>query len=73
MLASSAVIDVSYLAFTALFGYLSGFFAGIAYQAPMHAAQLYFPDRKGLVSKLLLLGMASGIGLYSYLTARWAS
>ena len=38
MLASSAVVDVSFLAFAALFGYLSGFFAGTAYQAPMHAA-----------------------------------
>ena len=25
------------------------------------------------MSKILLLGMAAGIGLYSYLTARWAS
>ena len=39
----------------------------------MHAVQLYFPDRKGLVSKILLIGMASGIGLYSYLTYQWAS
>lgn len=73
MLASSFVVDTSFVAFAALFGYLSGFFAGTAYQAPMLAAQLYFPDRKGLVSKILLLGMASGIGLYSYLTAQWAS
>ena len=61
------------MAFAALFGYLNGLFAGTAYQAPMLAAQLYFPDRKGLVSKILLFGMASGIGLYSYLTSQWAS
>ena len=73
MLASSLVVDKSFIAFVALFGFLSGFFAGTAYQAPMLAAQLYFPDRKGLVSKILLLGMATGIGLYSYLTALWAS
>ena len=73
MLASSLVVDKSFIAFIALFGFLSGFFAGTAYQAPMLAAQLYFPDRKGLVSKILLLGMATGIGLYSYLTALWAS
>ena len=72
MFASSFVATVNFWAYSALFGFLNGYFAGMAYQAPMHAVQLYFPDRKGLLSKVLLLGMATGIGLYSYLTHYWA-
>ena len=73
MFAASFVAEVNFWAYSVLFGWVNGFFAGMAYQAPMHAVQLYFPDRKGSVSKVLLLGMAIGIGLYSYLTLYWAS
>ena len=68
MFAASFVVKVNFWAYSALFGFVNGYSTGMAYQAPMHAVQLYFPDRKGLVSKVLLIGMAIGIGLYSYLT-----
>ena len=55
MLAASLVANTNFWIFAILFGGFNGFFAGIAYQAPMHAVQLYFPDRKGTVSKILLL------------------
>ena len=54
-----------------LMGPLNGFFAGMAYQAPMLASQLHFPDRKNLIGALLLLGLATGVGLYSGLTYLW--
>ena len=73
MLAASLVVNTNFWIFAILFGGFNGFFAGIAYQAPMHAVQLYFPDRKGTVSMILLFSMAAGIGLYSYLTLWWAS
>ena len=56
-----------------LMGFFNGLFSGIAYQAPMLACQLYFPDRKQLVAGLLLLGLALGLATYSGLTTYWAT
>ena len=56
-----------------LMGLANGIFSGMAYQAPMIACQLYFPDWKLGVNALLLLGLAVGIATYSCLTAHWAA
>jgi hypothetical protein len=82
-LASGCLFSASYLGemdskqgfwvYSALMGFLNGMFSGIAYQAPMLACQLYFPDRKSLIGGLLLLSLAIGQALYSYLTSFWAT
>jgi len=59
--------------YAVLAGFLNGMFSGVAYQAPMLACQLFFPDRKSFVGGLLLLGLALGVATYSLLTAYWAS
>ena len=56
-----------------LMGLANGIFSGMAYQAPMIACQLYFPDWKLSVNALLLFGLAAGIATYSCLTAYWAA
>ena len=56
-----------------MMGFLPGLFAGMAYQAPMLACQLFFPDRKQLVGFLLLTGLAAGIVTYSGVTQIWAA
>ena len=58
--------------YAVLMGYFNGLFSGVAYQAPMLACQIYFPDRKSLVGAVLLLGSALGIATYSGLTTYWA-
>lgn len=59
--------------YAALVGFLNGMFSGVAYQAPMLACQLFFPDRKPLIGGLLLFGLALGVALYSFLTAFWGA
>lgn len=54
-----------------LFGFFGGFFSGLAYQAPLLACQIHFPDRKQMINRLFLFGLAVGIALYSYLTSIW--
>ena len=77
MLGSSFLVasdfDQRFWIYIMLMGYFNGMFSGVAYQAPMLACQVYFPDRKSIVGAVLLLGSALGIATYSGLTALWAA
>ena len=83
LLVFGCIFGASYLAnaefssrfwiYVILMGFFNGLFSGIAYQAPMLACQLYFPDRKQLVAGLLLFGLAAGLATYSGLTTYWAT
>ena len=63
----------SFWTYCLLVGFLGGFFSGLAYQAPLLACQIHFPDRKQMISRLFLFGLAVGIAVYSYLTSVWFS
>ena len=77
MLGASFLVDASFenrfWVYAILMGFLNGLFSGVAYQAPMLACQVFFPDRKPLMGTILLLGSAVGIATYSGLTTFWAS
>ena len=76
MLGASFLVDASFenrfWVYAVLMGFLNGLFSGVAYQAPMLACQVFFPDRKPLMGTILLLGSAVGIATYSGLTTFWA-
>ena len=69
----SARFEGRFWVYAVLMGFLNGVFSGVAYQAPILACQVYFPDRKQLIGFLLLLGSALGIATYSGLTSYWAA
>ena len=59
--------------YAVIMGLAGGFFSGVAYQAPMVASQLFFPDWKSGINNWLMVGLAVGIVTYSCLTAVWAT
>jgi MFS family permease len=64
LLAAAGVFLASYATrlrlFMVLYGMLFGFGAGIAYTAPMAAGWKWLPDKKGLVSGIILTGFGAG-------------
>ena len=65
--------STGFVAYALLFGGLNGLLVGVCYQAPLFAAQMYFPDRKPLIRTILLFGSTLGIITYSLLTTFWAN
>eukprot|EP00347_Sterkiella_histriomuscorum_P004848 403358853 len=55
-------------AFLVLYGFIGGFGIGFAYIAPLFAAWLHFPDRKGFVSGIILAGFGLGVFIYNLVT-----
>lgn len=60
--------DASFKSFAVLIGFVSGLFIGIGYMAPLLAGQTYFPDRKLLITSLMLVGSATGLFIFSLLS-----
>jgi hypothetical protein len=63
--------STGFVLFAILFGAVNGLLIGICYQAPLFAAQLYFPDRKPAIRSILLFGSTLGLIVYSVLTTYW--
>ena len=63
--------STGFIAYAVLFGFFNGLLIGICYQAPLFAAQMFFPDRKPLIRSILLFGSTFGIMVYSLLTTLW--
>jgi hypothetical protein len=64
--------STGFVAYAVLFGGLNGLLIGVCYQAPLFAAQMFFPDRKPLIRTILLFGCTLGLVIYSALTTWWA-
>ena len=69
ILLASFICMTNFWMYALFVGLLSGFFSGLAYQAPMVACQLFFPDWKVGLNGWLMVGLACGIATYSMITA----
>jgi len=58
---------VKYYQFLVLYSIVGGFGVGLSYMAPIVAAWLHFPNRKGLVSGIAISGVSAGAFVYSYI------
>jgi OFA family oxalate/formate antiporter-like MFS transporter len=51
-----------------LYGCLSGLGIGIAFMVPIYTSWYHFPDRRGLISGIIMAGFGFGTFLFSILT-----
>jgi OFA family oxalate/formate antiporter-like MFS transporter len=57
--------------FIILYGMCGGLGVGIAYMIPIYTSWYHFPDRKGLVSGIIMSGFGLGIFIFNILTTNW--
>lgn len=56
-----------FAAFCVIYGILFGFFSGLLYMMPIYCGYLYFPNKKGIVSGLVLTGYGFGSFIFNFM------
>ncbi|CAI2363853.1 unnamed protein product [Moneuplotes crassus] len=68
-----ASFTTNFIIFMVLYGFFFGLGCGIAYLAPIITSWDYFPERKGLVSGIILAGYGLGPFIFGYISSAIAN
>ena len=66
MMLMSALISQNFYSFLCLFAIGLGFSNGLTYTVPMHHGWLWFPNRPGLVSGIIIGGFGMGSFIFDF-------
>jgi len=68
MIVASVMLAQSFFQFTVIFGIGYGFCNGIAYTIPLKLCWDLYPERKGMVSGVIICGFGVGSFIFSFIS-----